>query len=378
MEDPSLEVLVSSINKELKIEGGAAIASSKGYLLGDISCYLSTGCYLLDRILGKGKIDAGIPLGRVIQVYGQESHGKSTFVYNFIKSAQRGEGIHIEWVRGKTDDGSLRIVPKVKAKKLKKGVAVLIDTEASFDRERGQNIGVDLENLIIVSIETIEDGFSYIESLITKIRGKKYFRDPCVPIVIVWDTIDGVPTQKEKDVGYYGGGIAEGPRKIKASLKKLTPLLAKYGVSLVFVNHAVANISAYGAQWDTSCGKAIKYWSALRLQISKKRAFDLGKENVGIYSLVKLAKSKICRPYQEVHVPIRYDTGIDDDYAILYNLVELKSPSVTAGKIYKIDYPKAKGGEVRFYYKDWYKVLKENKGLLDYCKEKLVEALNSE
>lgn len=365
------------IIKEINAEADERVVSlGSDYSLSDLRGYISTGNYALDVVLGKGQIRGGLPLGRVVHLYGAESHGKSTLASEVIKSAQLGRGTLVDWIEHKYKGGNVRLVPKVTANKLKPGMAILIDSESSLDKERAQEIGVKLDKLIVEEVFTLEEGFTYIEMILEKVREMPYFADGEAPIVIVWDTIASVPTEKEKydKEGFYADGVAAKPRRLKHALRKMTEQLSRLNALLVFVDQIIDRIFIPGT--ETGSGRAIRFWSTLRLRIKRKGPWNIGKENVGIETRVKIDKSKICAPLVEIPLMIRYTTGVDDDYSMYHFLSDSKlcrkGPVITGKNWYTI---KREGKSIKFQYRNWLDVLKKNKGLRKFCREKIAEQL---
>lgn len=355
---------VDQLNKEAKEE--IAVVGG-GYARGDIQGYLSTDCLPLDLVLGDG-VMGGFPLGRLVELFGSESHGKSTLATHLLKNVQTGNGTQVRWSKVK---GKWR--PKVLKDKMKPGLAVLLDAEATFDKKRAEKIGVDLDRLIVLNAESVEEGFDAVDRILDQAEEDPAFED--VPVLIVWDTIAASATEKELEAGMYGGGMADKPRVLRSILRKLTPRLAKTNVCLVLVNQMIDRISMPGA--STPGGRGIKFHASLRIQIKKIRAWREKDRDVGIDTLAKLIKSKICVPMQEIPLPIRFRTGVDSDQSLFNYLANEIGWIGKAGSRWKIKMP-GKKKDLSFYQKDWRKVLRETPGLRKKCNRAIrnyIEAL---
>ena len=344
--------LASAINQE----AGVMVASSGDeYDLGDIPGFVSTGCLPLDAHLGEGRFFAGWPLGRIIEIYGAESHGKSTLALHALISAQRGKAKTVEWEED--DNGIYR--PKVVKKNTPPGLAILIDSEATFHKGRAARMGLDLKRLLRLSGETVEQGFNHIELAIKEAEEGGYFSETGAPIVIVWDTIAASPTEAELRGDMYAEGITSKPRKVTQAMRRITQTLSRLNIILILVNQWYDQIgSRIPGQKETPGGRAMKFHASLRAEVRRVRKwFDQDKNPIGVQSVVKIEKSKMCVPYVEIPLPIRGTTGIDSAQAIFDVLTSCDPPVITrAGSRFSLP-----GIGKSFYSKDWKTIIKDKK-----------------
>jgi len=286
-----------------------------------VNGFVSTGCTGLDYYLGAGAFRGGFPLGRVVELYGAESAGKSTLAIHALISAQRGHATYLKW---KYEKG-LGLSYSVERESTPPGVAVLLDFECSFDRMRAQRMGLDLANLNIVdNLETLEDGFEAVSSVIDVVNGDKKLQD--VPVVVVWDTIAAAATREEWEAEF--GYARPGGKSVKMfnAMRKLISRLAKSKVSLICVNQVIDNIGqhGYGPQTKSPGGRALKFMATYRLSAKYIGKVLVGERPIGINTVVQVTKAKLCDPFHELTVPIRFSTGIDDDLATAMFLSDAK------------------------------------------------------
>lgn len=315
----------------------------------DITGFIRTGCYALDVCMGQDGLVGGVPLGRILEVYGPESTGKSTWLYSMLAATQRGDGCSIKHVR----DAAGNFRTEVKEPTLPPGIAVLIDTEETFEKSRAQRIGIDLDTMIHICVDTVNEAFERIEDFMDELAASKY-RD--TPVMIGYDTIAADPTIAEvKDEA----GVADKPRVIRKALRRLTKKIARRRVSLVILNQVMHNIGGAHGGYDSPGGKGLKHHASYRFQMSRMSQLREGDKTVGIVAKVWPVKSKVVPPDFAVQVPIRFVVGIDDAGATLAFLTDKtrwKKCPVETGQWYSF------AGE-RFRSVDWSKLYASNKAL---------------
>lgn len=281
-----LKKFADEIAKESKIP---AILGS-GLMISDCKGFIPTGCEVLDLALGGGDSKlSGIKEGRFIELFGEPSAGKSTIVTCVMIQVQKLGGF-----------------------------AVLIDSEAKYEKQYAVGLGLDLDKLIELQPKTVEEGLLQIKVLLKK-NLKQDWGD--VPLVIVWDSVAASPTNAEKEKGIYGGGQAEKARLVRSGLRDITLEAANARVTVIFVNHLIATMAMYGAAKTTPVGDAIKYHSVYRLEVKKRTKMEEEgtKIEFGAEIGVKIRKG----PWNqglEVIFPLYYGKGIDNEEA-WYNLV---------------------------------------------------------
>lgn len=339
----------------------------------DIKAYLSTGSIALDWQLAEGRYRGGYPSGRSIEFFGPEAVGKSTFVTHALVSAQRGNGILVDWVS--TDDpvtGRKMLLPcPSTTRKMKPGLAILIDSECKFPIDRAQRMGLDLSQLIrIVGEEdkngrktalTFEDSIEQLEKVLNRISQIPYFQTAEVPIVVALDSLSQAPIEAELEGEGLQDGIAAKARKIRMAMRRLTSKISSMNIFMLFVSHVYARIGAPGN--EVNGGRGLKLAASLRLGLAKafpNGDFKFGTDQVGIITKVECAKSSYCVPPDAIRVPIRYLTGVDPDYELQLfflddatkKLAESKGvplPLVEAGSRLKLNIP---GAEKTFWPRD--------------------------
>ena len=250
---------------------------------------ISTQCLALDLIIGR----PGVPVGRLTEVTGLEGHSKSTTAAHLLAEVQR---------RG--------------------GVGVLFDTESGFDIERSEAMGIDTSKLITLSPKNMEDVFENMEHSIITLR-KSVGRD--TPIVIVWDSVAGTPTKDENAKKYDERTMASAAKVLAQGLRKLTPVMAKYRVAVVFVNQ-LRDSFGWGRKRPKSFGgHAIRYHASLRIQV---RSMQMERdeetdEPVGIWVEAMVIKNKVGKPFRKAKYFVYFETGIDKYRDLLDSAIHL-------------------------------------------------------
>src|SRR5882724_4252937 len=177
----TIEELISGLNKHFKSKKESPIASlASGDILPDPTGWVSTGLDELDLA-----IKEGIPCGRITEILGTESRGKSALAASIAAATQRQGGL-----------------------------AALLDSESTFEKNFAATLGVDLDRMVFLDCPTLEDGFERIEGFIDVYLEKHYI----FPTVVLWDTLAAAPTRKELEEGTYSGGIASKPRGVSEFL----------------------------------------------------------------------------------------------------------------------------------------------------------------
>jgi recombination protein RecA len=290
---------------------------------------VSTGALSLDLALG-----GGIPKGRVIEIYGPESSGKTTLSLHAIAEVQR-QG----------------------------GTAAFIDAEHALDPAYAKRIGVDVENLLLSQPDNGEQALEIVETLV---------RSNAVDLIVVDSVAALVPRAEiEGDMGDSLPGLQA--RLMSQALRKLTSVISKSKATVIFINQIRMKIGVmFGNPETTTGGNALKFYASLRMDIRRIAQIKQGDSVVGNRTRVKVVKNKIAPPFREAEFDIMYNEGISIpgdvlDLAVNHNIVE------KAGAWFS--YNGEKIGQGREASKDF---LKENPKLLKELDQKVREAAKTE
>ena len=286
LEDSLASTLADSINKQFK---GQALKTAF-FLEGDadspsnVSEWISSGCDMLDLAISN-RPNGGFPVGRITEVTGLEASGKSLLAAHTLAETQK---------RG--------------------GLAVYIDTEAATSAEFLEAIGADLKTMLYVPLETIEEIFETIETIVEGVR--KSDKDRLVTIVV--DSIMGASTKIEMAAEYDKDGYATSKSIILSkAMRKVTNWIARERICLIFTNQLRTKLGvSFGDQWTTAGGKAIPFHASVRLRLKNtgqiKAKINGVEQIVGSKTNVQVVKNRIGPPHRKVDYEIYYDSGIDN------------------------------------------------------------------
>lgn len=284
---------------------------------------ISTGSLALDAGLGVG----GVPRGRVVEIYGPESSGKTTLATHIIAEAQK-----------------------------KGGSAAFIDAEHAFDATYAEKLGVNLETLLISQPDTGEDALNICDTLI---------RSGALEVIVIDSVSALVPRAEiEGDMGDSHVGLQA--RLMSQALRKLTGTINRTRTVLIFINQIREKIGVmFGSPETTSGGRALKFYSSVRMDIRRIGAIKDGSEAIGNRTRVKIVKNKVAPPFKQAEFDIIYGEGISS----LGELVDLGADHdviTKAGSWYS--YGDIKIGQGRDNAVDW---LRENEKLREEIREKV-------
>ena len=257
---------------------------------------ISTSSISLDIALGIG----GIPRGRVVEVYGPESSGKTTLTLHIIANAQK-----------------------------KGGVAAFIDAEHALDPEYARKIGVEINDLLISQPDNGEQALDIVEALVSS--GE-------ISIIVV-DSVAALVPRAEIEGEMGDQHIGRQARLMSQALRKLTAIIARSNCTVIFINQIRMKIGVmFGNPETTTGGNALKFYSSVRIEVRRSAQIKKGEEIVGNRTKVKIVKNKVAPPFKTAEFDIMYNEGISVpgdvlDTAVKFEVVDKKGNSYSFGEI---------------------------------------------
>lgn len=323
-----LKALQLTMEKIDKTYGKGAIMKMGDNAIEDIET-ISTGSLSLDMALGVG----GLPRGRVIEIYGPESSGKTTLAIHAIAEAQKAGGI-----------------------------AAIIDAEHAFDRAYAQNLGVDTENLLISQPDNGEQALEITDQLI---------RSSAIDLIVI-DSVAALTPKAEIEGEMGESKMGLQARLMSQALRKLTANISKTNTTCIFINQLREKIGVmFGNPETTTGGNALKFYASVRLDIRRIGQIKDGDEINGNHTRVKVVKNKVAPPFRKAEFDIIYGEGISKtgeiiDLGVTYNIIK-KSGSW-------FSYGETKLGQGREGVK---KLLTDNVELAEELETKIIDAINN-
>tara|TARA_B100001250_G_scaffold397009_1_gene403632 strand:- start:61 stop:1053 length:993 start_codon:yes stop_codon:yes gene_type:complete len=289
---------------------------------------ISTGSIGIDLALGVG----GLPKGRVVEIYGPESSGKTTLTLHAIAEAQK-----------------------------KGGIAAFIDAEHAFDRFYAQKLGVDIDNLLISQPDCGEQALEIADNLI---------RSAAIDILVI-DSVAALTPKSEIEGEMGESKLGLQARLMSQALRKMTGTISKSGCICVFINQLRDKIGVmFGSPETTTGGNALKFYSSVRIDIRRSTQIKDGDRTIGNRTRVKIVKNKVAPPFRGAQFDIMYGEGISKtgeiiDMGVEHNIIE------KSGSWFSYDGTKLGQGResVR-------KILKDNPDLAQELEKKIKESIS--
>jgi len=288
------ETILEETVKEIKDRFGEGSIMKLGEVKKVDVAVIPTGAPSLDIALGIG----GVPRGRIIEIYGPESSGKTTLALHIVANAQ------------------------------KTGSAAFIDAEHALDPAYAKKIGVNLDDLLISQPDTGEQALDIVETLV---------KSNAVDVIVI-DSVAALTPQAEIEGEMGDTHVGRQARLMSQALRKLTAIVAKGNVTVIFINQIRMKIGVmFGNPETTSGGQALKFYSSVRIEVRRAAQIKQGDQIVGNRVKAKIVKNKVAPPFQTTEFDIMYNEGISKegdliDTGVKYEVVAKTGNSFSFGE----------------------------------------------
>lgn len=295
-ESENKEILLENTVKEIKDRFGEGSIMKLGDVKRVDIAAIPTGAPSLDIALGIG----GVPRGRIIEVYGPESSGKTTLTLHIVANAQKAGGS-----------------------------AAFIDAEHALDPSYAKKIGVNLEDLLISQPDNGEQALDIVEALV---------KSNAVDVIVI-DSVAALTPQAEIEGEMGDSHMGRQARLMSQALRKLTAIGAKSNVTIIFINQIRMKIGVvFGNPETTTGGNALKFYASVRIEVRRAAQIKQGDQIVGNRVKAKVVKNKVAPPFQATEFDIMYNEGISKegdliDTGVKYEVVTKTGNSFSFGEV---------------------------------------------